>query len=418
VRPSLAWHHAPSQGAALTWPGAGDAALDALLALAESRNRELMQAALRLKLADVAAAQAQPRVTPSAGGSLSLGTPLDQPQRNVSRSGQLNLALGWEADLWGRLGSERSAAAAQQRAVQGDLRAARLSLRSRVAALYWQAAATGQQEPLTRQQQRIATQLLEATRLRVREGKLAPIEIDRAAMLRYAAELRLEQLRADAAAQRVQLALLLDEPLPGPLLPDARLPAELPAAALPDEAPAAVLERRPDVQRARAQVDAALQLLRAREAARYPALSFSAGVGASGQTLRELFSNPLASLAANLAIPLIDWRRLDLQRELARTDLELAALQLRETVAAALAEIETAWIDDERLRQQLAASAKRLHEARQAERHAALRLEVGTVARTDLLAAQTARLDAEQNELQLRLDAWLQRLRLTRALAL
>lgn len=418
MHPALAWHHAPPQGAALTWPGAGDAALDALLALAESRSRDLMQAALRLKLADLAAAQAQPRVTPSAGGSLSLGTPLDQPLRHVSRSGQLNLAVGWEADLWGRLGSQQSAAAAQQRAAQGDVRAARLSLRSRVATLYWQAAATVQQEPLARQQLRIATQLLEATRLRVREGKLAPIEIDRAATLRYTTELRLQQLRADAAAQRVQLALLLDEPLPGPLLPDARLPAELPGAVLPDEAPAVVLERRPDVQRARAQVDAALQLLRAREAARYPALSFSAGVGASGQTLRELFSNPLASLAANLAIPLIDWRRLDLQRESARTDLELAALQLRETVAAALAEIETAWIDDERLRQQLAASTMRLHEARQAERAAALRFEVGTVARADLLAAQTARLEAEQNELQLRLDAWLQRARLTRALAL
>lgn len=414
-----AWVHAKSEGAAVSWPGAGDAQLDALLREAEARNRDLAQAALRLRLSDTQATQGQLRLTPSAGGSSTLSKPLDPPfPTGSSRSVGLSAGVSWEADLWGRLAAQRAGDAAQQRAAASDVRAAALSLRSRVAELYWQLAASTQQAELATRQQAIARELLDATRLRVREGKLAPIEIDRAAASLQTAEVRLADLRADTLAARLQLALLLDQPPPGPLLPEAKLPSALPSAALPDAPPALVLERRPDVQRARAQVDAALARLQASEAARYPSLSFSAGLGTGGETLRDAFKNPLASLAANLAVPLIDWRRLDLQRDAARSELELAALQLRDTVARALTEIETAWLDDERLRQQLAANATRLAEAREAERLAALRLEVGVLARTEFLQAQTARLEAEQGRLQLQLRAWLQRAQLTKALAL
>lgn len=413
------WQFAPAAGSPLAAPAAADPLLAALLQQAEARNRDLAQAAIRLQQAGQQLALQQLRLTPSAGLGSSLSKPLDPPlPSGGSRSSSLSLGLGWEADLWGRLAAQREASGAQQRAAQSDLQAALLSLRSRVAELYWQLAAVDQQALLAQQQQTIARDLLEATRLRVREGKLAPIEIDRAAASLQAAEVRLADLRADAAQSRLQLALLLDEPPPGPALRGARLPAELPSLALPDAAPAQVLERRPDVQRARAQVDAALARLRASEAARYPALSLSAGLGSGGERLADLFRNPIASLSANLVVPLIDWQRLDLQRDGARSELELAALQLREQLAAAITEIESAWLDDERLRQQVAANATRLHEAREAERLAALRLEVGVLARTEFLQAQTARLEAEQGRLQLQLRAWQQRVRLARALAM
>jgi outer membrane protein TolC len=116
-------------------------------------------------------------------------------------------------------------------------------------------------------------------------------------------------------------------------------------------------------------------------------------------------------------VPLIDWRRLDLQRDAARTELELAALALREVVALALVEVETALLEGERLRQQLDANATRLREAQETERLAALRLEAGAIARADFLQARNARLEAEQGRLQLRLRAWLNRAQLTRAVA-
>ena len=412
------WQFAPEQGAALAWTGADDPALDALIQLAEQRNRDLAQAALRLQAAGLQQAQGQLRVTPSVGGTAGASKPLDPSlPTDISRSSGLNLGVAWEADLWGRIEAQQRLDAAQQRAAETDVRAARLSLRSRVAELYWQIASARQQAQLATRQAGIARELLEATRLRVREGKLAPIEIDRAAATLQLIEVRLVDLQADSRQARLQLALLLDQPPPGPQLLEARLPDDFPEVALPDAAPAQVLARRPDVQRSRAQVDTALARLQVSEAARYPTLSLSGSLGSGGASLSDLLKNPIASLNSNLLVPLIDWRRLDLQRDGARTELELAALQLRETLARALTEIESAWLDDERLRQQLAANATRLLEAREAERLAALRFDVGVLARTELLQAQTARLETEQGRLQLQLRAWQQRAQLTKALA-
>ena len=412
------WQFAPKQGATLAWTGADDPALDALLLLAEQRNRDLAQAALRLKAASLQQAQGQLRLTPSGGGTAGVSKPLDPSlPSDISRSSGLNFGVAWEADLWGRIEAQQRLDAAQQRAAETDIHAARLSLRSRVVELYWQIASAQQQTQLATRQAGIARELLEATRLRVREGKLAPIEIDRAAASLQLTEVRLADLQADSRQARLQLALLLDQPPPGPPLPEARLSDDFPAVGLPDAAPAQVLARRPDVQRSRAQVDTALARLQVSEAARYPTLSLSGSLGSGGPSLSDLFKNPIASLNSNLLVPLIDWRRLDMQRDGARTELDLAALQLRETLARALTEIESAWLDDERLRQQLAANATRLLEAREAERLAALRLEVGVLARTEFLQAQTARLEAEQGRLQLQLRAWQQRAQLTKALA-
>jgi outer membrane protein TolC len=220
------------------------------------------------------------------------------------------------------------------------------------------------------------------------------------------------------AQQRLQLALLLDQAPPGPLLEQPQLPGELPPRWRVGADPATVLDRRPDVQRARTQVDAALARAQATHAQRYPTLSFNASLGTGGGTPGDWLSNPVAALASSLVVPLIDWQRLDLQRDVANTELELAALALRDTVARALVEIESALIDGQRLQQQLDANAARLREAQGAERLAALRLELGAIARADYLQARNARLEAEQARLQLQLQAWLNRGQLARALAL
>jgi NodT family efflux transporter outer membrane factor (OMF) lipoprotein len=431
------WQSEADSGTLASWALLADPELQALLQRAEAANRDLVQAALRIEQARTQAGLGALRLTPSAGLNLGANRALDPPSplpASTSRSYGTNLGVAYELDLWGRLAALRNADAAQLRAAETDLRAARLLLRQRVAESYWQLGAAREQGALAQQQLQLNRELLAATRLRVQEGKLLPIEIDRAAATLQQAEVRLADLQADGAQQRLQLALLLDEAPPGPQLLQPRLPGTMPGTVPNTELgtapgtlptpwrigadPATVLERRPDVQRARAQVDAALARTQAAEAQRYPGLSFSASLGTGGSAVRDWLSNPVAALAGNLVVPLIDWRRLDLQRDAARTELELAALNLRETVARALVEIETALIDGQRLQQQLAANATRLREAQAAENVAALRLEVGAIARADFLQAKNARLEAEQGRLQLQLRAWLNRGQLARALAL
>ena len=417
------WQAEPLQGRSADWAQLMDPELEALLRQAATVNRDLAQAALRIQQADTQARLGGLRLQPSASLSASNSRSLDPPpglpaSLATSTSYGASLGAAYEVDLWGRIAALRRADAAQLRAAQTDLRAAELVLRSRVAEIYWQLAASRRQGELAQEQLALNRDLLAATRLRVREGRLLPIEIDRAAATLQQAEVRLADLQADVAQQRLQLALLLDQPPPGPQPKTTPWKAELPPRWRVGADPATVLERRPDVQRARAQVDAALGRSQAVQAQRYPALSFRGSLSTSGSVLSDWLANPLGTLAGSLVIPLIDWQRLDLQRDAARTELELAALALRETVARALVEVESALLEGQRLEQQLQANATRLKETQGAEALAALRLELGTIARTDFLQARNARLEAEQTRLQLQLRAWLNRSQLARVLAL
>ncbi|MFG6428368.1 TolC family protein [Roseateles sp. LYH14W] len=413
------------------WAGLLDPTLAALQARALDANRDIALAAQRWKRAQLLADHGALRWTPSAGLSTNASRPLETQSttRNVdvggvtipvtsstgvSRSYGANIGVGYELDLWDRLGQTQAAQRANAEAAQTDIAAARLSIRNQVAEAYWTLASLRARQPLAETQLAITRETLELTRARVREGKLLPIELDKIAATVQAAENRLADLAADTLLQRQRLALLLDEPLPGPS-PDAALPVnEPPQWRLAP--PADVLARRPDVQSARLGVDAALARLRASEAERYPRLSFSGSIGTGGSHASDWLSQPLASLGANLVVPMIDWKRLALSRDGARTDLDTAALTLRDTLNKALADIETQRIEAERLAQQLSANNSRLREAVENERLATLRYEAGAIARADWLQARSARLDAEQNRIQLRAQQWVRQAALFKAL--
>ncbi|MEO6277558.1 TolC family protein [Roseateles sp.] len=413
------------------WAGLLDPTLAALQARALDANRDIALAAQRWKRAQLLADQSALRWAPSASLSTNASRPLETKSttRNVdvggvtipvtsstgvSRSYGANIGVGYELDLWDRLAQTQAAQRANAEAARTDIAAARLLIRSQVAEAYWTLASLRARQPLADTQLAITRETLELTRARVREGKLLPIELDKIAATVQAAENRLADLAADTLLQRQRLALLLDEALPGPA-PDAALPATEPPQWRLAEA-ADVLARRPDVQSARLGVDAALARLRASEAERYPRLSFSGNIGTGGSRSSDWLSQPLASLGANLVVPMIDWQRLALQRDGARTELDTAALTLRDTLNKALADIETQRIEAERLAQQLTANNGRLREATENERLAMLRYEAGAIARADWLQARSALLDAEQNRIQLRAQQWVRQAALFKSL--
>jgi len=269
---------------------------------------------------------------------------------------------------------------------------------------------------LARDQLEAAEELLRIVKLRVREGKLLPVESDRAAQSVLAAQHRLADIEAEQQLQAQQRALLLDQL---EQLASAGARGRLPDSSPPAWAlgsPAQVLGARPDVQKARLQVDAALAQLSVAEASRYPGLSFSASVGTGGSKTSDWLSQPVLALSSSLLIPLIDWRRLNLERDGARNALEQSALGLRDTVHKALVDAEGQWTQREKLQRQTEAQARRVAEAQENERLAALRLEVGAIGRHDWLQARVALLEAKQSLVQLQLQAWLNHAALYRAL--
>jgi outer membrane protein TolC len=407
------WEPNLDAGEAAAWAPLLDPALLALQQRALEANTDIRRAALVWQAAQIQAKLQGLRLQPSLSLSYNANRALQSEGATVDGY-SASAGTGFDLDLWNRLAHLDTKQAALTVAARSDIAAAHASIASQVAESYWTIVANQRFAAIASAKLEHAERAVPLVTARVREGKLLPLEIGKAAAAELVARQQLGNAIAEVAKARVSLARLLDEPPPGPDLAAVALPTRLPTWA-PDEPPQ-VLERRPDVHRARLEVDAALAEVRATRAARYPQLTFSAGIGTGGARLTDWLGQPLLSLASNLTVPLVDWRRVDLQEAQSRNALDSAALNLRDKVHGALAEVQTLLIEQRRIAEARAAADKQLEQAREADRIARLKLDVGAIALADWLQARIATSDAEQAVEQARRDAVRNRRAMLRAL--
>jgi outer membrane protein TolC len=431
---STAPANTPSQPSPAWWLALGDAQLDALQALAQQTHLNTLRRNLAWRMGQLQARQAgldeQPRLNLSLGRNASKNLQPDGGSTtvvngvSVALAGQdagwqtnygANLGLSYEWDVWSRLSQATQAAQADADSRLEDLRDARALASTQVAEAYWRIAAIDAQQALLAEQQQLADEAVRIAQRRWAEGKVRALDVDTAISQQYQTRKRLQGSQVDRQLQLQTLSQLLDQSPPAIAPGQAQLPLTEPT--VPELGlPAQTLERRPDVRRARLAVDAALARSHSAEAARYPALNLSTGLNTSGSRWRDWFSQPLATLGQNLAIPLVDWRRLDAQRDLSHLALDDAALALRASVRQALVDVESALLERQRWQADWQAAQTQQVEKAKAETVAKQRLDAGAASRLDALQARQARLGAELDLIDLRLRAWQIQLQLLKAM--
>jgi outer membrane protein TolC len=330
----------------------------------------------------------------------------------------LQLALDWDADLWGGLRDAERAAAATLAGRAFDARALQLS----TAALTARAYLAWQQSRLDRAAQEDALALWRETarvvQVRVDAG-LSP----RLDGLRAEAEVAAAEAALVAAGTRVREAeralQLLAGDRPGaafdgrgadgpPRLPippgaaGATGPAAAPGATgaaagasggaapppLPVVLPLDLLRLRPDLRAAEQALRAAAAELGVASAAERPSLRLpgmlTLGSSSGGTALAAL----AAGVAAELAAPLFDGGRRAAARDVAAARLRAAEIAYRRELRIALAQAEAAFVAHADARRALAAQADATRAAESAERQARTLYDNGLVGFLDLLEAQ------------------------------
>jgi outer membrane protein TolC len=164
-------------------------------------------------------------------------------------------------------------------------------------------------------------------------------------------------------------------------------------------------------------VDNALARLGIAQAQRYPSLVFSASANTGGSAISQWLSNPVGSLGAALSVPLVDFRRLEVAQQDAKSELDLAALALRLAVIAAAQDIERAWLQADRANQAWRNAQAQRQLADEQLRRVQAQFDNASVARADVLQAQSERLRADTELEQARSRTWLARLDQMRAVA-
>ncbi|WP_288898824.1 TolC family protein [uncultured Delftia sp.] len=349
------------------WRAFGDPRLDAWIDMALARNPDLATAGIRVRRAALQAQLAGRALLPQPGGTLSTGAsrPLSGSPRSTLETSSATLSVGWELDLFDRLGAQRDAAVFEAQASEQDRQAVALSLAATTASLYWQLA-------LANERLEFARQSLEYTR---RTGELVE------AQYRSGAVSSLERREARQALNE----LLLGAEAPG------GEPQALPTGALPAIAaglPAELLGRRPDLRAAELRLRASLASSDAATARYYPTLSLTGSLGGSSNSLLDLLANPVTALGASMTLPFLNVGEMRLNTAIARNQHEEAVVNFRKSLYAALAETEKALSARTELASQEQAQQRVMQESAEITRLYEARYRAGQVPLRTWLDAQ------------------------------
>ena len=313
---------------------------------------------------------------------------------NSSYSG--GLSASWQADIWGRLSDNAAAGAYSAESARADWYGARLSIAAATAQAWYGLAEAALQTELSRQDVTTREGQLEVVERRFARG-VAPssdVRSARSALATSRSSLA-GALRAQAAAARALEVLITQYPN-GQTIAASDLPALGP---LPDPGtPEALLERRPDIVSARADLIAAGFSARAAQKALYPSLGLTASITDAASDLGDLdFDDMVSSIAGSITAPLFRGGSLRADRDRAEASARVLAANYAGAVLSALNETENAIDADRRLAEQVAELTIAANEADEALALVERQYASGVATIFDLINAQSSTIRAKSS---------------------
>ncbi|MBD9481945.1 efflux transporter outer membrane subunit [Pseudomonas sp. PDM14] len=398
------------------WKAFGDAQLDRLVEQALEKNNDLGSALLNIRRARLQAGLAREAQWPQPGASFNASRNRDLGGGGSTTHGYaLTGSVSWEADLWNRLGSATDAAELEALASEQDYAATRLSLIGTVATLYWQIAYLNERLAASAASVDYARQTLELVQVQYNAGQASSLELAEARQSlesQLAAEVDLRQQRV---VQRNALAVLFDGVAPV-LMEEPQSLAQTQLPAVGAGLPASLLARRPDLRAAELRLRSSLKSVDATRASYYPDLSLTGTLGYSSTALGSLLQNPVGALGAGLTLPFLQYRQMQLDIDVSKTDYQLAVTSFRQTLYEALADVENNLAGRRHYAEQEGMRNRALEAAQEAERIYRIRYQSGAETLQSWLAAQETRRAAEITRAENRLNQLLNYITLSQAL--
>lgn len=346
VSAGAAQHYVEGQAvSAQWWKVFGSNQLNQLVATALQANPDLQAADAALRAASETAAAQRGALLPSADLHLQpsrqrVADTLSSPTASGANLYTLHtaqLSIGYTPDVFGASRRQIEAANAQTELARYQRDAARLTLTTNVVNAAISAAALHAQLDALQQQATMARQQLQAVRQQQQAGQLgaAEVALQQAAVAQLDATL--PPLQRQMAQQRNLLAALLGH-TPGEGATQQLDFSQLTLATeLPLSLPAQLIDQRPDIRAAEAQLHAASAQIGIAAAARLPNLTLSGTLGSTALSAGTLFTSGggFWSIGADLAQPLFHGGTLRHQQRAAEASYDQAAAQYRSTVLTA-----------------------------------------------------------------------------------
>ncbi|WP_189585189.1 TolC family protein [Litorimonas cladophorae] len=359
------------------------------LDMAAAQNFDVKSAQTRVIAAEAelrrAAARLKPQLDASASAS---GGAILSDIDNAFDSYGLGLSGRWDPDVFGEtktiIESSRANLRAQE-ALAADTRQAILASTGRA---YVSAVEATLQVDLAKTNLEFLTESRRISEARYRLGDTAKGDFSFAEANYQSALASYESTLQSARAARRALSILLgDYPTEDlELATELNTPNALPARDLP----AAILERRPDIIAARAQLAGRVASLQGAKLAKWPSLGLSGSLS-SGSAFKDLFDpgDYIARLGASLSQVLFDGGAIEAGIDSAQANLDVSLLSYEQRLRLAMAEITDAYDRAETLKRTLVNLELSSDAANEALRLESIQFDLGESSLLDVLQVQT-----------------------------
>ena len=327
----------------------------------------------------------------------------------------IDVSIGYEVDLWGKVSSAVRASELELVASREDLSAMGLSLTGAAARLWFLIREHQAHLELLDRQEKIGLDYVKVIRFRVERGLAGALDVLQQEQQLAAIRARRPRHQVIIDTSKHQLAILAGRPpLEGNWTPPVGLPSmgALPGKGLPVE----LLQSRPDMRAALRRVTAADYRVGVAIGDQYPAVRFSASGGLSGTEPSNIFTSWIYNLASNLVAPLFDGFRRSAEVDRTRAALEEAVQGYGKAVLSAFGEVEDALARERAERETMALTAKQLEAGRRTLEEATRRYQNGLSGYLPVLQSLKALQELEHSMLSAQGRAWSERIGLYLAL--
>ncbi|MGP8308722.1 efflux transporter outer membrane subunit [Vibrio sp. YIC-376] len=397
------------------WMAFNDPSLNSYINKVLQENNDLEVATLTLKKARLQLGLAKDNLFPTFSSSTSAQVEkwLDSGESGDSYS--TNLSVGYELDLWGKVSADIDEAKWAAMASKEDREATAQSLVATTASLYWQIGYLKQRLQLGQNNIDDAQQTLNLIQKQYQLGAVDQLDVLEATSSLASLQAQQSEFEQSLLEANNAFAILFNQP-PKNMSDNIRMLPEGSIPSLSVGVPADLLIRRPDVKAAIYDVKSALANKDAADLDYLPELTLTGALGGSSEALKDLLSNPVGTLGADITLPFLQWNEMENNKAIADVEYKTAIVNYRQVLYTAFQDVENALSAREKLMYQSDRLQEQYDAASAAEKIYAARYQYGSTSIMDYLDAQENTRNAEASLLENRYNQFITQVTLYQSL--
>lgn len=308
-----------------------------------------------------------------------------------------NLAVSWEADIWGKIKARKEAAYASFLQTQEAAKAVQTRLISEIAQGYYNLLMLDLQLDITNQNLELVENTLKMIRVQQNLGITTSLSVLQQENTRNQMLATVPVIKQNITAQENALRALTGD-MPGEIVRSKHLTDISNPKSLATGIPAEMVSFRPDVKSDELLVLQALANSNIAKRSMYPSLNITAQGGLSAYQFNNWFKTPgslFATAIGTLAQPLLNGKRLKTQYQQSKIMAEQAELRFKQTVINAVGEVSNSLTAIEALQEQQTIMAGLVSRSEEAVSTASIMYRNDLATYLDVIVAQNNKLKVE-----------------------